>query len=71
MYEEQNGVCWICEKRTRGRGEEKNTLAVDHNHKTGKIRGLLCSNCNTGLGNLRDSIELLEKAITYLKEKDK
>lgn len=42
-------------------------LAVDHNHKTGLIRGLLCINCNKGIGNFKDDISLLEKAIEYLK----
>jgi hypothetical protein len=71
LYKKQNGVCAICSKTTNGRGKENNTLAVDHNHQTGKIRGLLCTNCNTGIGNLRDSVELLTKAIKYLEERDK
>lgn len=45
-------------------------LSVDHNHKSNKIRGLLCLNCNAGLGNFRDNITLLKKAISYLEEKD-
>ena len=60
----QNYGCAICRvhemKLTRG-------LYVDHNHKTGKVRGLLCTNCNTALGMLEDSPELLTKAIEYLK----
>jgi hypothetical protein len=71
MHDAQGGVCLICGGVQTGRGAKNNQLSVDHNHKTGKIRGLLCTNCNTGIGNLRDSIELLEKAITYLKERDK
>lgn len=61
----QNYKCKICGK---GYSESKVALAVDHDHITGKVRGLLCYNCNIGLGNYRDSIELLEKAIIYLKE---
>jgi hypothetical protein len=60
----QNGLCAICI------GEEQRkhkTLSVDHDHCTDAIRGLLCSNCNLGLGNFQDSIELLESAIRYLK----
>ena len=55
-------ACDICGK------EESNgfDLAVDHNHKTGKIRGLLCRKCNTGIGLFQDSTELLAKAIEYL-----
>lgn len=48
----------------------KQKLEVDHNHKTGKVRGLLCSRCNGALGQFCDAIELLEKAIAYLKVRD-
>lgn len=68
-YEElsahQNHVCWICGKKET---TKDGYLHVDHCHKTGKIRGLLCGLCNRGIGALGDSIELLEKAIEYLKE---
>ena len=63
LFELQNGKCLICNNI-----ENKRLLSVDHDHKTGKIRGLLCSNCNTGLGNFKDNSILLEKAIKYLKE---
>lgn len=60
---QQNNVCKICHSVCKtGRN-----LAVDHDHISKKIRGLLCSNCNQGLGNFKDSQELLEKAILYLK----
>ena len=57
---EQNGRCCICNK------EDWRNLAVDHNHATGVVRGLLCSTCNTGLGQFQDSVDLLNKAIEYL-----
>lgn len=63
MLEKQEGCCAICGVHTSG--EEKN-LAVDHCHNTGKVRGLLCFDCNTGLGKLKDSEELLRKALKYL-----
>ena len=65
MLEKQNGVCAIC-----GNSEPYNgySLAVDHDHGTGKVRGLLCSSCNRAIGLFKDSPELLQKAINYLKE---
>ncbi len=44
------------------------TLELDHDHKTGKFRGMLCRNCNVALGKFKDSPAILEKAIEYLKE---
>lgn len=63
MLEEQNGLCAICQ------GEcVRQTLSVDHNHDTGKVRGLLCDRCNRGLGYFKDDPQLIEAAINYLKE---
>lgn len=62
MLEIQGGVCAIC-----GKKETSRNLAVDHDHKTGLVRGLLCQKCNTGLGLLSDSLTMLEKAIKYLR----
>lgn len=61
----QNDSCAICGKES---SESKRRLAVDHNHKTGKIRGLLCKDCNIALGLFKDDIKLLEKSISYLKQ---
>jgi len=55
----QGGVCAIC-----GAADPKH---VDHDHRTGRVRGILCFNCNGGLGQFRDSPEFLAGAITYLK----
>lgn len=63
MLEEQDNQCGICGVQE---SEADVKLSVDHCHETGIIRGLLCRACNTGIGNLRDSIELLEKAVDYL-----
>jgi hypothetical protein len=58
----QDGKCAICGKPcVTGR-----RLAIDHNHKTGMVRALLCTRCNNGLGNFGDDHELLQKAIDYL-----
>ncbi len=56
------GKCAIC-----GEPEGKRRLHIDHCHKTGKIRGLLCHGCNIALGGLKDDIGLLEKAIVYIR----
>ena len=63
MFNEQDGKCLICSRHQK---DLKLALAVDHCHDTGMIRGLLCGNCNSGIGNLRDDISLLKKAIEYL-----
>lgn len=62
LYEKQNGKCGIC-----GRDAGRRHFAIDHNHQTGLIRGLLCYRCNVGLGNFKDSVDFLESAIAYLK----
>ena len=67
MLEEQGHKCAICGTDTPG---GKGSWHIDHNHETGKVRGLLCAMCNVGLGNFYDRVDLLEGAIAYLKEKD-
>lgn len=59
LLESQGGVCAICSKPGL-------KLVVDHDHATGKVRGLLCHHCNVGIGYLRDDIEILASAQTYL-----
>lgn len=61
MLEKQNGVCAIC-----GHKDKKKSLAVDHDHKTGKIRGLLCGRCNPALGFIQESTELIKQLLKYL-----
>ena len=66
---DQKGVCAICsnpETRVDHRTKKITTLAIDHNHETGKVRGLLCGNCNTALGLLQDCSETLLSAYKYL-----
>lgn len=67
LLKKQNGKCAIC---NRTHIEDKK-LVVDHCHKTGEIRGLLCSQCNTGLGLFGDNIENLNNAISYLNKERK
>lgn len=59
---EQNDVCYIC----KGTDTYSENLAVDHCHTTGVVRGLLCRDCNRALGQLRDNIDYLKRAIEYL-----
>jgi hypothetical protein len=67
MMEAQEGKCAIClQFETQKRDGKLKALAVDHNHATGAIRGLLCTGCNTGVGKLKDSTEILMNAIKYL-----
>jgi hypothetical protein len=65
MLEAQDYKCAICgvlDVVAPGNG----ALAVDHCHETGRVRGLLCSICNTSLGGFRDDPELLQRAVNYL-----
>ena len=61
MLELQKGKCKVCEGDSGGK-----TFHVDHCHRTGEIRGLLCTYCDTGIGSLKDSVDILKKAILYL-----
>ena len=63
MLEEQGGVCKICHNK------KDETLTVDHDHKTGKVRGLLCSHCNHVLGFAQDNLETLQSMMLYLLDK--
>jgi hypothetical protein len=64
LLNEQNGVCKICLEKESSRRYK--TLAVDHCHRTNKVRGLLCSNCNRGLGLFKDNPKILNNAAAYL-----
>lgn len=61
LYRRQQGKCAICLNPPK-----KHRLCVDHCHKTGKIRGLLCRRCNAGLGLLQDSKKIIRRALKYL-----
>jgi len=65
MLVERNYVCDICGNPEKC---ENKTLAIDHEHSTGRIRGLLCQNCNVSLGHFKDSPVLLRAAATYLEK---
>jgi hypothetical protein len=61
MLIEQKGLCKICNIKM-------SPPHVDHNHATNKVRGLLCDNCNRGIGHLKENITTMKSAIKYLKD---
>lgn len=63
MLKAQQGVCAICDTSC----DTGMNLAVDHCHVTNKVRGLLCKNCNTAIGLLKENVENMNKAINYIK----
>lgn len=67
MYDNQDGNCAICYKSfDREMISKQNGLFVDHCHQTGRIRGLLCLKCNSGLGMFNDNETLLRRALEYI-----
>lgn len=67
LLAEQNGGCAICERpETALRKGKTRLLCVDHEHETGRIRGLLCSDCNRAVGLFKDEVRLLTRASHYL-----
>lgn len=67
IYTAQGGLCIICRQPRRGGKIGDIGLYVDHDHATGKVRGLLCHMCNVGIGHFNEDVALLEAAIAYLK----
>ncbi len=65
MFESQKGRCAICGKH---QSEFENALCVDHNHKTGKVRTLLCVGCNYFVGRIENNVELVKQIIEYVEE---
>jgi hypothetical protein len=64
----QNDCCLICERHVLKIPNQ--VLCVDHDHNTEEIRGLLCFDCNTGLGKFKDNTMILEKALEYLRNRN-
>jgi hypothetical protein len=62
LFSIQNGVCAICLEICK----TKKSLSVDHDHVTGKIRGLLCNRCNRAIGMLQDNTDILDRAKKYI-----
>ena len=66
LWDKQNGACAVC-----GTSFNDNEYRIDHDHDTGKVRGLLCVSCNAGIGLLKDSPKVLLNAVKYLHGNDK
>jgi hypothetical protein len=66
LVEKQHGLCSICGRPPSGK---RLKLFIDHCHETNIVRGLLCQNCNSGLGHFRDTPQLLRLAAVYLEQK--
>ena len=64
LLQQQGNGCAICGRKEEPDGRK---LSIDHDHNTGEVRGILCNNCNNGLGSFGDAIEGMHKAIDYLK----
>lgn len=69
LLADQDGKCAIC--YTTNPGGSGSRFAVDHNHQTGAVRGLLCSNCNRGIGLLQDDAVVLSNALNYILNNDR
>lgn len=65
LLKSQGGKCACCRKNQE---EHEKTFHIDHCHKTGKVRGIVCFHCNSALGMIKDSIETTENIISYLKK---
>ncbi len=71
MWSQQAGLCAICKKpEAQQRKGKLKSLAVDHSHKTGKVRSLLCASCNVAIGYLKDDPTLARKVASYLEDHD-
>jgi hypothetical protein len=71
MLRSQGGACAVCGKGPGSRHARDMRLAVDHCHKTGQVRGLLCQTCNRAIGLFADNPILLRRAISYLLQHQK
>ena len=68
LLESQNGVCGLCKSEFKDTDKNRKDMVIDHCHATGKVRGILCRKCNTGLGLFNEDPDLLLKSYEYIKK---
>ena len=68
LFKAQGGKCPICNSAFPPLIERAKKIAVDHDHKTGDIRGLLCIQCNTAVGMVKESVTVAEHLVAYLQK---
>ncbi len=66
LFKSQSGLCAICKRMLNPYFDKKSNAHIDHDHLTGKVRGILCSSCNMGLGLFQDSAEIIAVAAVYI-----
>jgi len=66
MYEQQEKKCALCSIEIHMNSKDKQRACVDHCHETGRVRGILCQNCNRALGMLKDNKETIKKMLEYI-----
>jgi len=69
MLKEQNFQCKICNRKLDA-GNTANNVCIDHDHETGRVRGMLCKPCNSFIGLAQEDVSILNSAIVYLKEQE-
>ena len=69
LWQSQNGQCCICKVELLPRGRHNDSVAVDHNHENGSVRGLLCQACNRAIGLFKDNPKILQSAAEYLEDR--
>jgi hypothetical protein len=68
LLSDTGGFCPICNVELRFDGNYKNSAVIDHNHLTGKVRGVTCRGCNCGLGQFKDNPLIVKKALDWLRK---
>lgn len=68
LFQKQSGKCAVCDSPVEDYFTKKKSTHLDHDHVTGKVRGILCNKCNFGLGIFQDKPELLRKAAEYIEK---